>query len=233
MGDPLEGVERSNYDSAMTRAGNVLMLLAMVLAGGAIAACSSDDASPASGSVVETLVATTEPVVTSTSPSTTESPPTTTDPAETLAAEVEADFLEADRLGREASQDPFNAEKEQAALDRRVGFAENNFRNRLAEYRAQNYAIRPSPSTPASVIVEVPAALVPGGEDVAQIQICEVDSWVVVEVGAGPDGSDAIVNPDVATYRSTVLLREVGGTWKLEGGSEIGRWEGATECPAE
>ena len=41
-------------------------------------------------------------------------------------------------------------------------------------------------------------------DDVAELQICEVDSWILVEVGAGPNGTDAIVNPDVIAYRSTV-----------------------------
>ena len=50
-----------------------------------------------------------------------------------------------DRLGREASQDPFNADKEAAALDRRLGVVRENFAAKLADYRTRNYAIRPNP----------------------------------------------------------------------------------------
>ena len=47
-----------------------------------------------------------------------------------------------------------------------------------------------------------------GQSDVAEVQICEVNSWILVEVGAGPNGTDAIVNPDVIASRSTVFLRK-------------------------
>ena len=117
----------------------------------------------------------------------TEAPTTTLDPAAALAADVEADFLEADRLGREASMDPFDAAKEAAALDRRLGVIRENFAAKLAEYRTKNQAIRANDASPASVTVEVPATLVVDGGDVAEMQICEVDSWVLVEVGAGPE----------------------------------------------
>ncbi len=115
----------ADYDPAMTRGRNVLVALA--LAGGALVACSNDDASPSPTSAADPVVApVTDPTVAPTTPSTTSAPTTTLDPAAQLAAEVEADLLEAFRLGREASQDPFNAEKEQAALDRRLGVIADN-----------------------------------------------------------------------------------------------------------
>jgi hypothetical protein len=219
----------NDYDSAMTRAGNVLVLSATVLL--SLAACSSEDASPASTPVAVTDPTTTA-AVTPTSPPTTDSPPTTADPSATLAAEVEADLLEAFRLGREASQDPFNAEKEQAALDRRVGFSRDRLRVSLADYRDRNYAIRPNQTVPASIVVEAPAALIDVGSDVAEVQVCEVNSWILVEVGAGPGGTDAVVNPEVIASRSMIFLRRVDGVWKVEGGDEVGRWEGQAECPS-
>jgi hypothetical protein len=149
-----------------------------------------------------------------------------------LAAQVEADLLEAFRLGREASQDPFNAEKEQAALDRRLGVIADNLSATLADYRAKNYAIRPNEDVPASVTVEGDPVFLGPNNEVAEVQICEVNSWILVEVGAGPNGTDAVVNPDVVAARSTVFMRNVDGAWLFEGGNEVGRWEGAAECPA-
>ena len=199
---------RSEYDSAMTRAGNVLASAvgALGVASLLAAGCSSSDAAPATTVVEPTVVETTSPPpatdpptsdAPSTDPGTTITPSTTVDPAAALAAEVEADFLEADRLGREASMDPFDPEKEAAALDRRLGVIRDNLAATLADYRANNYAIRENPTTPPSITVEVPPALVVEGGDVAEMQICEVDSWVLVEVGAGPNGGDAIVNPEL------------------------------------
>jgi hypothetical protein len=164
---------------------------------------------------------------------TTQAPTTTIDPAETLAAEVEADFREADRLGREASMDPFDAAKEAAALERRLGVIAENFASKLAEWRNLNYALRENPDVPASITVEVPATLVLEGGDVAEMQICEVNPWLIVELGAGPNGSEAVVNAEISASRAAVFMRLVDGTWILEGANQIAVWEGATECPPE
>ena len=220
----------TKYHPAMARKGSVLVLASAVLT---LAACSSSDgeATPPTSSTPATIATTTAPTTTSAPPST-QAPTSTIDPSEALAAEVEADFREADRLGREASMDPFDAEKEAAALDRRLGVIAENFAAKLAEWRELNYALRENPDVPASITVEIPATLVLAGGDVAEMQICEVDSWVIVEVGAGPNGSDAIVNDEVVAYRTTIFMRNDGGIWRIEGGNETGRWEGTAECPA-
>lgn len=199
-----------------------------------LAACSSSgDAEPTDTTAfIPSVASTTQPTTTTTTiaPTTTPPPPTTIDPDIALAQEVEADFLEADRLANEALQDPFDTEKAQAALDRRTGFLLEDFEATLAEYRELNHALRSNPALPASVVVEVPAEVI---SDVAELQICEVNSWIVVEVGAGPDGTDAIVDPSTVAFRSVVFLRNVDGVWKLEGGTQLGQWDGASECPAD
>lgn len=217
----------------MARKGSVLVLASAVLT---LAACSSDDdASPSTTpeSLATTSTAAPTTSTSTTAPPTTQATTTTIDPAQTLAAQVEADFREADRLGREASMDPFDAEKEAAALDRRLGFVRQNFAERLARYRTENLAIRENETIPATIVVEHPARLIPPSSDVIEMQVCEVDSWIVVEVGAGPNGTDAIVNPDVVAYRAQVFMRNVDGSWKYEGGNDLASWEGATSCPAQ
>ena len=213
----------------MARRGSVLVVAVTLLA-----ACASDgDASPASSATTPAVDATTEVPATSSAPPTTEATTTSTlDPAESLAADVEADFREADGLGREASMDPFDEAKEAAALDRRLGVIADNFAAKLADWRDRNYALRENPDVPSSITVEVPATLVVEGGDVAEMQICEVDSWLVVEVGAGPNGSDAIVSDEVASYRTVIFLREVEGIWRIEGGAEASRSEGNGACVA-
>jgi hypothetical protein len=216
----------------MARKGGVLAAAAATLL---LAACSGSDgdATPATTPTpVATTAATPAPTTTS-APSTTQAPTTTIDPAQTLAAEVEADFREADRLASEALQDPNDALKETAALERRTGALADQLRQTLAEFRLSNHAWRPNELVPASLEIEVPAVLVVEGADVAELVVCELNSWVVVEVGAGPDGTDAIVDSNVVAFRNSVLLRDVDGTWLVEGGTTIGRWEGADGCPAE
>jgi hypothetical protein len=215
----------------MARKGGVLAAAATLLL---LAACSGSDggAAPSTTSAPAATTAATPAPTTTSAPPTSQAPTTTIDPAQTLAAQVESDFREADRLGREASMDPFDAEKEAAALERRLGVIAENFAAKLAEWRDLNYALRENPDVPASLTVEIPATLVLEGGDVAEMQICEVDSWIVVEIGAGPNGSDAIVNDEIVSYRTTIFMRNGGGIWRIEGGNETGRWEGAVECPA-
>ena len=214
----------------MARKGGALILASAVLT---LAACSGSDGDATPSTVPVTVAPTTAAPTTTSTPTTTQAPTTTIDPAEALAAEVEADYREAIRLGDEALQDPFDAARETAALDRRLGIIRENFAERLARYRTESLAIRENETVPATIVVEQPARLVPPSDDVIEMQVCEVDSWIVVEVGAGPNGTDAVVNPDVVAYRAQVFMRNVDGVWRYEGGNDLASWEGATSCPAE
>ncbi len=208
-------------------------MLAVAAAMLLLAACSGSDGD-AAPSTTPAPVATTAatPATTTTSvPSTTQAPTTTIDPAQTLAAEVEADFREAIRLGDEALQEPFDAARAAAALDRRLGVVRENFAERLARYRTENLAIRQNETVPATIVVEQPARRIPPSDDVIEMQVCEVDSWIVVEVGAGPNGTDAVVNPDVVAYRAQIFMRNVDGIWRYEGGNDLASWEGVASCP--
>jgi ABC-type transport system substrate-binding protein len=220
------------YHPAMRRRG---IVLAMAIAGTLAACSSSGDADPAPTTDPSTTVAVSEPEPTTTTaaPTTTVAPTTTLDPAESLAAEVEADLLEADRLENEASKEPFDSEKERVALERRVGFAAEALRSKLEDYRRRNVAIRENPEVAPVVAIEVQAELAPAAGDVAEVQVCEVNSWILVEVGAGPNGTDAVVNSDVVASRGIVILRRVDDVWRVEGGRQIGEWAGASECPLD
>ena len=228
---------RSDYSSAMTRAGSVLASAVGTLGVVALlaAGCSNNEASPATTIVDPTVVETTSPptatdAVTSDPPSTV-APTTTLDPAAALAAEVEADFLEAFALLNAGLQDPTNDRKRAAALDRFVGANRDFVVDRFSEFINNGYVIRPSPSVEPVVLIESPAQLIEPSTDLVRIQVCDVDSWITVELGAGPSGSDAVVDPDVIAYRTVFFLRDVDGVWKVEGGEQVGEWPGAETCP--
>ena len=70
-----------------------------------------------------------------------------------------------------------------------------------------------------------------GEEGLAVLIECQIDSWVLVEVGAAPNGDDAIVNDEMLAYRNRVWLRLVEDSWKIESGEEIERWVAAESCP--
>lgn len=219
------------YDPAMRRAGNVLVMLA---AGTLMAACSSGDdtASPTTATPEPTrVVVESTPTTSTTTTTTTLAPTTTLDPATELAAEVEADFLETFRLTDLAIQEPTNDARVAAALD---GYIESNrdlIENQLADLRTKGYVARPNPNVAAGVIIENPAVLASSPADTAVIQVCEIDSWIVVEPGAGPNGSDAIVDPDVTSYRSNYIVAKVDSRWRIRGSQSLGSWPGEPSCP--
>ena len=220
----------NSYDRAMSRRRNVLVPVAVAVA---LAACSgSDESTPTTPStspnVVTTVVSTTTDA-----PTTTALPTTTLDPTATLAAEVEADYRETIRRTDEAFMDPTNDDKVAAALDGYVGANREFLERRFIEFREKNWAARPNPNFPSWVDVEVPAELIPPSVDLAQVQICESDSLIVVEVGAGPNGGDAVVDNSVSAYRSTFFLRLVDGRWRSEGSKKLATWEGVATCAAE
>ena len=205
----------------------------MALVMSLLAACSSGgDASPETTATTPTVTTEADPTTT-VAPTTTEAPTTTIDTAQVLAAEVEADFLETIRLTDEAFRDPANDEKVAAALAGYTAANRDFIQERLETFRSMNWVSTPNPSVAANVIIEEPARLIPPSSDVVKMQVCEIDSSVVMEPGAGPNGTDAIVDAELYTYRSVFFLRLVDGRWLAEGSDELGSWTGVQTCPDE
>ena len=226
------------YHSAMRRGGNVLVVVAVSL----LAACSGSDDSTASPTTKAppatppptevTTESPTTPPPTDPSPST-DAPTTTTDPATTLAAEVEADFLETFRLTDIAIQDPTSDEKVAAALEGYTGSNRDLIERQIDDLRANGYVARPNPDVNPAVIVEKPPVLASSPADTALIQVCQIDSWIVVDPGSGPDGADSIVNPDIVSYRSIFALSRIDGRWRIRGSESLGEFPGEQACPPE
>lgn len=223
------------YDRSMSRRGHALVLVALTLPI-ATAACSSGSDSSPSTSVAETIASTTDPsttdATTSTSATTTEATTTTIDPADAFAADVEADLLETVELKNLAIQSPSDMQAVEAAL---AGFTGGNLeyiRAQLEEYRSKGWVARANDSVEYMLTIEQRAQPNGGQPDSAVVQVCEIDPWIIVEPGAGPGGSDAIVNDDVYAYRSLFVLELVDGRWLIRGSDPIGEWTGVTECPA-
>jgi hypothetical protein len=212
----------------MARKGGALILASAVLT---LAACSGSDGDASLSTVPVTVAPTTAAPTTTSAPTTTEAPTTTIDPAVALAAEVEADFRETIRLTSVALQEPTNEAKVAAALE---GYIEANrvfMEERFDEFRTNGWVVRENPDVAADLIIEEPARLIPPSSDVVEVQVCEIDPWVVVEPGAGPNGTDAIVDDALYTYRSIFFLRLIDGRWRAEGSRELGRWTGLETCP--
>lgn len=203
----------------------------------ALAACSgSEDATttvPPTDDASTTDPPTTTDAPTTTPPPTTDAPTTTVDPATAFADEVEADFLETMRLTDEAFMDPTNDDKVAAALAGFVGGNLDYIRGLLEEFRTNGWVARPNPDVLDSIVIEARAQ--PNGvrPDSAVLQVCDVNAWIVVEPGAGPNGSDAIVDPDVVAFRSRYALERIDGRWLILGSAPLGSWNGVAACPDE
>ena len=215
----------------MARWGSALAVGALSV----LAACSSGGGSDAVETSIGVPSAPSSPDTSTTTeaPTTTAAPPTTIDPAEALAAEVEADFLEAFRLTDIAIQDPADDSKVAAALE---WYRDSNralIEQQLDDLRAAGRAARPNPQVEGLVVVESPAVLASSEENTAVLQACQVDSWIIVELGAGPNGSDAVVNPDITSYRSNFVLSKVDGHWRIRGSESLGEFPGESTCPGD
>jgi hypothetical protein len=204
-----------------------------VVASVALAACADDtDAEPVGTGTVPGSTPPTSSPPTTAAP-TTDAPTTTLDEAAQLAAEVEADLRETFRLTDEAFFDPTNDVTVAAALEGHIATSRELLAQRLQTFRTDGWVTRENPAVAAGIIVETPATLLEPSEDVARVQVCEIDPWIVVEPGAGPNGGDAIVDSNIYAYRSILFVRRIDDRWRIEGADQLGEWTGLGSCPAE
>jgi hypothetical protein len=201
--------------------------------GGSAETSSPPDPPATAATTVSPEPPTTTAATTTAAPTTTGAPPTTTstlaptttqDPAEALAAEVEAAYLEAVELRYAAAMDPGNAIAIERALERRTGPSRSVLADELRDLAARRLRIVESESEPPQTIIEQVSI----GDDhvVATVKACVIDSWILVETGAGPSGSDAIVDDSVASYRSIAELKLADGVWRISSIAEEGAWLG-------
>ena len=97
--------------------------------------------------------------------------------------------------------------------------------------RSHGWRSRENPEAPSTLTVEGEVTLLDATR--AEATVCTIDSGVVFEPGAAPDGSDTIVNDQITAVRDRITMVLDGGVWKLYEGTGLGSWIGATSCPAE
>jgi hypothetical protein len=66
----------------------------------------------------------------------------------------------------------------------------------------------------------------------ATLMVCIIDSGIVYEPNAAPDGGETIVNDIVYAARSLYLMNKLDGVWRLADVTLITEWQGSTQCPA-
>lgn len=173
---------------------------------------------------------------TTTAPDPTTPPASTAPPPESTAAEPTPDeqaVIDAARMSTttwvEVLRDPWDEELIRAAAALRTGPALERLIEGLAELRTNNIRGAVHPDVDAtiemyedSVVFETP--------DRATVEYCHVDSDLTVEVGAGPDGEDLVLDDSIVAKHQQAVMVRVGGRWLDETGTELARFEGATAC---
>lgn len=225
-------------------------LKCVVVAAVALSACSSGDGgsttSPTSSSNTPTTLApaptTTRTSTTSTSTSTSTTPslpastaaPTTDAAAADKAAVVAA--VPQTRVAYNYAVTNYDAPDALDVLARSVvrdGPSWQLTVNNMDSLRTNGWVVRPNPDVADTSTVEGEVTLLDGPPATrAQATVCTISAGVVYKPGGAPDGSDLVVNDDVVAYRDRVTMVLDGGTWKIEQGTGLGKWSGATACPA-
>jgi hypothetical protein len=232
-----------------------LPIVAVVLCGLAVAACSDDDGNAAnttaggatsSTEAQWTQTGTGNPTAsttasTTTGPPTTTPPPTTATPTTALETTTTANEEAATKRAIERAIVEERVAYVNAVMHPRSRAAERRLRNaysaaiveeaiaNLITVRENGWIARPHPTIPDAAQVEGEVELL--GAKRAQATQCTVSSAILVEPGAGPNGEDVIVNDQVVARRSTTTVVFERGRWRISTRDRQGEWLGEESCP--
>src|SRR5262245_25312142 len=142
---------------------------------------------------------------TTTTTTTTVAPTTTLDPVAAEEAAV-SEAAEQARLARTQAFIHLDDPAAIAALDQYYagdGTARAEVDQSLEDLRTEGWHVRPHPTIPEALTVEQITFTDGPPPTRADLVVCVVDSAIIFEPGAGPDGGDVIVNDVVGAFRST------------------------------
>ncbi len=171
------------------------------------------------------------PTIASTTAAPTTAAPTTTvdDEAATLAA-VEQAYFDAHAAYLAAARDPSNPELRAAIEGLFVGANLDLAISQLDGFLDSNYAARADEANPSRTEILAGPALVPGRSDLTELVVCEIDTERYFEIGAAPDGGDALVTDEIVVTRLLVRYELVGTSWKSSSGEVLAKLNTAEEC---
>ena len=184
----------------------------------------SDTSTTTSATSAPTSVATTtEPPATST-----EAPTTTIDTEAQLAAAEQA-YLDAFDAYIAATRDPSNPDL-RAEIERLyAGPSLETAISQLDGFVRQNWVARPA-EEPSRATVLVSSQFLPDRTDIVELVACAINTERIVEVGAAPDGSDALVDDEVTVVRGLVRLELIDGQWKAQSGETLATLAAPEDC---
>jgi hypothetical protein len=208
-------------------------------------ACSGDDNTTTSTAPTTSASVSTsgDPPPTTTSTTVTTTPSATSSGAPTTVDQIAATKQAVSAAAVQSRQDYLYAVRNYDAADALDVLARTTAKDgpswalgikNMETLRTHGWRSRENPSVPSVLSVESDVQLLDGPPATkAELTVCTIDSGVVYEPGAAPDGSDTIVNDEVTAIRDHITMVFDGGAWKLYQGTNVGSWSGATSCPAE
>ncbi|MFV0258026.1 MAG: hypothetical protein ACK5PP_06220 [Acidimicrobiales bacterium] len=170
----------------------------------------------------------TDPVPSTARPTTTLATTTTTDPAEAAAAAA----LARTEAWIECAEDPQVCDPVAALSPTTAGDSLDRLVAVIEEWAVEGWVSRPNPNAPPVHTEIVSAAIDSDHPTHADVRVCQVDTGMVVDLGAGPGGEDVIVNDVISTNIADLDVR-LGDdeVWRVYDLHMVERLEGATECP--
>ena len=171
---------------------------------------------------------TTEAATTTTSnapTSTTEATTSTSEPVDEVQ-EVTEDFLAMWAAFDAAIRDPAAMALQDELQEWIVDSAETEALELLADYRDRALRARRRDDVPAAIEVEDVAI----AGDQAELTVCELNSDELVEIGAAPDGSDAVVDDSITSRRFVAAMRREAERWTVSRITVLDEWVGELTC---
>jgi hypothetical protein len=199
-----------------------------------LAACTSDApvATAPPVTLAPTTTATTSPPTTA--PATTvepaTTPPTTAldDPARLRAAE--AAYIASWEAYHAAILDPADPALREAIERTYTGGNLDWVLQTLDSYVDGRVVGLANAEVPAFALVTSSAKPIPDEENGVDLIACERNSESYVQLGAAPDGGDALIRDEIVVLRILVRLRLIDGEWRSESGETLLRQSGDVEC---
>lgn len=179
-------------------------------------------------------VATTEPPVETTAPpvETTAPPVETTDPSDPTttvssdeAVQARFDVLERAEAAwptatRPVYNDPFNDELVANLENFYTGNLLEGINNVVQQLRDGNFRTIPRDDQPEIYVADPRSLAVNVESGRATVQVCHINTAILIQVGGNPDGSDRIAEDEIREQIVELELLLVDGVWKVASANE-------------
>jgi hypothetical protein len=115
-----------------------------------------------------------------------------------------------------AFRDPFDEAKAAALAEYFTGNQLEGFNNLIEEFRAGNFRSVPNPGEPEIYDVDPRSVALSLDAGIATVQVCHLDTSLIVETGGNPDGTDRVVSDDIEREIVELDVIRIDGVWKVD-----------------